>query len=490
MNSEKKKVIVILNDLLTQDIISGLLEAQGILATSVSDKTSAVRKANELLPDLLISSVEDIDQSEELINIPAIRVYYDTFIPSDRYLKDIKLPVNINNFSNTIVEVLNSLNNKSSKKYKILIVDDMMFNIEILENILEDSGYTILKATNGIDAIEYVKNEDPDLVLLDIMMSQMGGIEVCKIIKNDLKKHELPVIFITALDQIENKLEGLEVGAVDYITKPFDEREVKARVSSFLKIKQLQDELKLRAIELEEKNKELNSLNNDKNQLLAIVAHDLRNPLGTISSLISLLLYQKDMFNEKQVEVITTINIFCKKMIEMVNTILDLFSIETGKLKIKLEKEDIEHILYSNYRLNEIAAKNKSIELKLDFPDEKLPAIMVDRERIKQALDNLISNAIKFSMPNSTIYLILRRQNNFIEITVKDEGYGIPAEDIDKLFTNCNNSSAKPTTNEFSSGLGLTIVSKIVKLHSGIIKVNSKQGQGSEFIIYLPINEA
>lgn len=240
--------------------------------------------------------------------------------------------------------------------------------------------------------------------------------------------------------------------------------------------------------ELKQVNSKLEELNEMKNQFLGMAAHDLRTPLSVALSFSTFLLeFHGDTFDQKIQSIIQRINKACKSMLALINDLLDITSIESGK--ITLEKNV--HNIYEIFNLEEMSMKimadQKNIDIKIDIEPD-LPQINVDLARMNQVLENLISNAVKFSYENTTIILKARKENGFVAISVIDQGQGIPEADMPKLFTPFEKTSIKPTGKETSTGLGLVIVKKIVEMHGGTIEVQSVPGEGSEFKIKLPLS--
>jgi two-component system, OmpR family, sensor kinase len=238
--------------------------------------------------------------------------------------------------------------------------------------------------------------------------------------------------------------------------------------------------------ELAKKNKELERLNEQKDRFLGIAAHDLRNPLSVIMMYSAFLLEDDPhALNEEQSEIVSIISSSSKFMLQLINNLLDLSVIETGKLSLDLQEGDLISLIQYNISVNSILAEQKRIKLVLAHQDE-LPVMRFDPPKIEQVLNNLIANAIKFSHPNSTIEIGVSRKDSEATISVKDEGQGIPANELDKLFKPFAKISVKGTGGEKGTGLGLAIVKNIVLGHQGRIWVESEVGKGTTFYVALP----
>lgn len=372
--------------------------------------------------------------------------------------------------------------------HKILIVDDTPANLDILRVTLNRKGHEISIAPNGEIALELVNQFYPDLILLDIMMPGIDGYETCKRIKaNPLTSH-IPVIFISAKYDPEDIMKGFHVGGVDYITKPFNSNEVEVRVKTQLSIQSLIKQKEALVQTLEEKNRKLKTLNEDKNYFLGMASHDLRGPLSTIKGFSEILLTTDKPLNASDTqEIINTIKNVSQNMLGLVNDLLDYSVIESGKLELKKKFESINKVLLERVRVNQIIADRKNI--KLDINIEEISNFPFDANRVIQIIDNIIGNAIKFSPKSTTIWITSKMADNKCKISIKDEGPGISEEDQKLLFKGFQKLSARPTGGEKSTGLGLAIVKRMIKAHNGTLEVRSTLGKGSEFTFTLIMAE-
>jgi signal transduction histidine kinase len=222
-------------------------------------------------------------------------------------------------------------------------------------------------------------------------------------------------------------------------------------------------------------------LNDEKNRFLGIAAHDLRSPLAVVKGFLGLFLggYLGEL-PDKQLNYLNKIDGACDRMYTLINDLLDVSAIEAGQLDLKIEPVDTAAYLKANFDANSIIANSKSIEMKLEL-EPGLPAVAMDSKRIDQVISNLVTNAIKFSYPKTAITLGARRAGGFVEFYVTDQGQGIPADELPKLFTEFGKTSVKPTGGEKSTGLGLAIVKRIVEAHGGSVGVTSNFGKGARF---------
>jgi signal transduction histidine kinase len=252
-------------------------------------------------------------------------------------------------------------------------------------------------------------------------------------------------------------------------------------------ISRLNNELVAMQRELTGKNVELAKLNALKNQFLGMAAHDLRNPLHGILTYSSFLLEDADKLNADQIEFITVIHDQSQYMASLVNDLLDVATIESGKLQLDLQPVDLLKLAQTNLNRNRLIAARKDITL--DLQGDSIPMGLFDPAKIEQVLDNLTTNAIKYSPPGSRVHIRLQTSGEEeILISVQDEGPGIPPAEMEKLFKPFQRTSVKTTSGEKSTGLGLVIVKRIVTGHGGRIWVESQLGIGSTFYVAISIS--
>ena len=365
-------------------------------------------------------------------------------------------------------------------KSLILAVDDISKNLQVVGTLLRREGYRIVPATSGAQALERVRAETPDLILLDLMMPDMDGLEVCRRLKADALTLPIPVIFLTASNEMEHLVQGFEVGAVDYVTKPFNPPELLARVRTHLELKHARDTI-IRY------GQELSRLNEEKNEFMGIAAHDLRSPLGTIQGFSDLLLDDPEMAREEREDFTRRISDTATRMSEMVQNLLDANRIERGELKLNLAPTELSAPLsgvVEAYRPR-AAAKQQSVHLQNEAPPV---TVVVDPSVLVQVLENLVSNAVKYSPPGKDIFVRLKKLPDAVRCEVQDEGPGLSAEDQKKLFGKFARLSAKPTGGEHATGLGLSIVKKMVEAMNGRVWCESEPGRGALFIVQFPTN--
>ncbi len=359
-------------------------------------------------------------------------------------------------------------------KDKILIVDDEPANIFLLELILEDK-YELIKADNGKDTVRIAGEELPDLILLDIMMPVMDGLEVCKILSDNNKTRDIPIILVSAKIQDEDVEKGLDLGAVDYIKKPVSETELKARVRTALRIKHREDELK--------------RLNKLKNDFLHIVSHDLLSPFTSILNSSSLLLNRdfSNPLNDIQKELIDIINKAAQKQLQYVKDILTLALQESDSFTLNIEECLLKGLIDEIINLHKFTADGKNISLINNVPENFL--LSFDVNKISQVITNLISNSIKFTPRGGTIEVSAKEEEGKFILLIKDSGVGMSEMKIKELLGDGKVYSTSGTEEEMGTGLGVRICRKILDAHKATFQIESEENRGSTFTIVFKKSE-
>jgi len=373
-------------------------------------------------------------------------------------------------------------------KSKILLVDDTEANLSLLTSFLDREGYGIITAPNGKEALQKAKDKNPDLIMLDIMMPEMNGYEVCKKLKADEITHRIPVIFWSSLTDIYNKLKAFQVGGVDYITKPFDKDEVLARIALHIRLKQFQEEKEERIKVLRERELELTKLNRQKDELMRIVSHDIKNPLTGIIGVVNVLLESDDIKQEEARQMLQMIESSSNELLDLVMEILDKNMLRREDQKLELKEVDLVEVLDEVISINAPNAKLKRIGLYLKSNIESC-FICVDVRKIKQIFNNLVINALKFTPSKGRVSIhIDKTEHSTVLCKVIDSGIGIPEDIIGQLFTEEDETTTVGTGGEIGTGLGLDLVQYFVELHKGKVWVESEVNVGTTFFIELPLN--
>jgi two-component system, sensor histidine kinase and response regulator len=352
----------------------------------------------------------------------------------------------------------------------ILIVDDTPANLDVLSNVLTERGYKVRAAINGELALRAITKAPPDLILLDVQMPGLSGFEVCQRLKSDPRTQDIPVIFISVSDAVEEKVRAFEVGGIDYVTKPFQVREVLARVESQMRIQHQR-----RRIEM---------LNAFKDELVGIVSHDLKNPIGVVLGYIDLIRDSLAEGNSIDKEMLDRMHKATESMLHLVRDLLDNAQNEQ-KIPLRMTTVDLNTLVQDCVSMFEYQASQKPVELTAKFADGSV-TVQADSRRLTQVINNLISNAIKYSPPNSSISVRTMYDKRGAVIEVADSGYGIPAADLPHIFERFYRVQSKKHLAAEGTGLGLPIAKLIVEEHGGTLTASSSENVGSVFTITLP----
>ncbi len=372
------------------------------------------------------------------------------------------------------------------KNTLVLVIDDQVENIRVLINILREYNYKTAVATNGREALEFVEKTLPDIILLDIMMPGMDGYEVCRKLKENPATREIPVIFLTALNTINDMVKGFEVGGIDYISKPFKQEELLVRMKTHIDLRNSQKII-------EEQNKRLVKINNEKNEIMSLVAHDLKNPINTIIGFAKLVAKQKNKLENDEIgEYLTDIKVSAETMFQIVNNLLDINSLEEGKMNFYFSQFNVDDVIAGHIDQFRVYAEEKNIEILFEAAAEN-KMITSDINKFRQIFDNLLSNAVKFTPHGRKVYVRTFTENDEtngekINFSIRDEGPGISEEDQKLIFSKFAKLSARPTGNENSTGLGLSIVKKLLENLEGEIEFRSRLNEGTEFVVKIPRN--
>lgn len=333
---------------------------------------------------------------------------------------------------------------------KILIVDDTPKNIQILGTVLRQQQYQIYVAQNGRQALEVAHKVIPDLVLLDIMMPEMDGFQACEELKKSAVTSKIPIIFLTAKAEAEDIVKGFELGAVDYILKPFNSAELLARVRTHLLLVQ--------------KNRELAQSAEEQKELLHILCHDLANPLTACSGASEIL----DHDNYEALKDI--IHSAAQNGLEIIKLVRQMRAVEDKPITLSPVKVS-EAVYQSKLILQpKFTAKNIELVTKMN-PDIRVYVEPISF--INSVLNNLFTNAIKFSHPNSIILITVEPAGEQVKLMIEDHGIGMPQSLVSKLFDIKQPTSRRGTQGEDGTGFGMPLVKKFITAYGGSIQVSS-----------------
>jgi signal transduction histidine kinase len=359
---------------------------------------------------------------------------------------------------------------------RILIVDDEEFNCLLLERVLK-SSHQVTTVFDGKAALEILHQETFDVVLLDIMMPVISGLDVLDTIRNTPEMSDLPVILVSALSDIEDVVRGLQMGANDYLAKPVDIDILSARVNTQIMLKRLLDERKHTIAELQ-------ATQEMKDRLLRMASHDLKAPLANIRMAEFLL---RDVIGDDTEgnDILDMVMTTVSSMQDVIEDFLDTAPLRNGQIELRLEDTAVEPAVMNVKQQFNLAANNKNIHIEVG----NLPGrVLADPTRLNQVITNLVSNAIKYSPSDTVVSLWSEHLGDQVRINVADQGPGIPANERHKLFTEFGKLTPRPTANESSTGLGLWNVKQLILLHNGQVGVDCPPDGGSVFWVNLPVS--
>jgi two-component system, sensor histidine kinase and response regulator len=354
----------------------------------------------------------------------------------------------------------------------LLVVDDQEVNIQVVGAVLGKLGFEILPATNGPQALKRLAVRRPDLILLDLLMPEMDGFELCRRIREHPEWVQIPIIFLSSADDKELIVRAFQSGGVDYITKPFNHAELISRVRTHVALKTARDELR--------------QLAEDKDELLGVLTHDLKSHLGGMNMSAQLLRNRTEAMADPKLRLMAeNISQSSSQMLAFVREFLANASVDHG-LSIKPEPISLKEAASRAVEQHKEAARRKQLVIQTVLQGNGA-LVRADSAALNQVLDNLMSNAIKFSPPGKQIRITVCEPGAmFVECQVQDEGPGFTAEDKARMFRRYSRLSARPTGGEPSTGLGLSIVKKLVLAMDGELACESTEGSGATFAFRLP----
>lgn len=354
---------------------------------------------------------------------------------------------------------------------RILVVDDQPANIQVVGSVLGNLGHEIVPASDGPTALKRLELRPPDLILLDLLMPGMDGCEVCRRVRENPKWNDIPVIFLSAAEDKDFIVRALEAGGVDYITKPFNQAELVSRVRTQLALKAARDRLK--------------QLVEDRDELTGILTHDLKNHLGGME-MSAQLLYDRltGSKDDRSSRLAENILHNSSQLLAFVKEFL-ANSAADHSIAVQISAQNLSHAANAAVQQYREAARRKQQEILTDFSTDDA-TVLADPSALRQVLDNLLSNALKFSPNGKRINISVKSDQFHVECRVQDQGPGFTKDDETRMFQRYGRLSARPTGGEPSSGLGLSIVRKLVQAMNGELKCESTPGEGTTFTIRLP----
>lgn len=367
-------------------------------------------------------------------------------------------------------------------EYKILIVDDVMSNVLLLKVLLTNEKFAIATASNGRQALEQVEKENPDLVLLDVMMPDMSGFEVAQHLKSNPNTADIPIIFLTALNSTADIVKGFQVGANDFISKPFNKEELIIRVThqiSLVAAKRL----------ILSKTEELQRTIAGRDKLYSVIAHDLRSPMGSIKMVLNMLILNlpSEKIGAEMYELLTMANQTTEDVFSLLDNLLKWTMSQIGKLNVVYQDVDLVEVTDGVIEIFSMVASLKKIRIHEMKPEKMM--VNADIDMLKTVVRNLLSNAIKFSKENSEVLVKMEEVDGMAVVSVQDYGCGISEEGQKKLLHTDTHFSTFGTNNEEGSGLGLLLCKDFVVKNGGKLWFTSKEGEGSIFSFSIPVKK-
>ena len=377
------------------------------------------------------------------------------------------------------VEKLESNINRS--EYKILIVDDVVSNVLLLKILLTNEKFQVCTANNGTTCIEMARKEHPDLILLDVMMPDISGFDTAVILKKDEETKEIPIIFLTALNTPADLVHGFQVGASDFLTKPFNKEELVMRVMQQISL------VAAKRI-IEKQNAELRATLNNRDKMYSVIAHDLRSPMASIRMVLNLVIQSAtpESVGPELFMLLDNANKEAEEVHDLLDNLLKWTKSQTGKLTVVTQELDLCDIIPGAVEIFDMIAASKHITLEQIGTNQSIK-VLADNDMMKTVLRNFISNAIKFSPEGSTIQISVNNEGEFARVSVKDQGVGIAADRLGSIFHKGESTSG--TGGEEGSGLGLQLCQDFARKNGGDCFVESVEGEGSTFSFTIPIKQ-
>ena len=363
--------------------------------------------------------------------------------------------------------------------YKILIVDDVVSNVLLLKILLTNEKFQVCTANCGNMCIEQAKKEKPDLILLDVMMPDINGFDTAVILKKDPETQDIPIIFLTALNNPSDLVHGFQVGANDFLTKPFNKEELVMRV-----MHQIQLVAAKRIIVRQ--NEELRRTISNRDKMYSVIAHDLRSPMASIRMVLNLAVnvVSPETVGEEIFGLLDKANRESEETHDLLDNLLKWTKSQTGRLNVVYQDIELDDVIPGAVDIFKMIAEMKKIDLKYLPADEKL-TVNADNDMIKTIIRNFLSNAIKFTPEGKGIEVFYKRDGDFARISVRDHGVGIAADRVDSIFH--KGETTYGTGGEEGSGLGLQLCQDFARKNGGDAYVESVEGEGSTFSFTIPL---
>ena len=377
------------------------------------------------------------------------------------------------------VETFEAKLNRSD--YKILIVDDVVSNVLLLKILLANEKFQVCTANNGTTCIEMARKEHPDLILLDVMMPDMNGFDTATVLKKEEGTKDIPIIFLTALNTPQDLVHGFQVGASDFLTKPFNKEELVMRVTQQISL------VAAKRI-IEKQNAELRATLTNRDKMYSVIAHDLRSPMASIRMVLNLVVASAtpETVGPELYTLLDQANRESEEVHDLLDNLLKWTKSQTGRLSVVKQDLDLNDIIPGVVEIFEAIAYTKRIKLDLQKTDSPL-MVNADNDMLKTVVRNFLSNAIKFSPEDSSIEIIMATEGEMAKVSVRDHGVGIAADRLENIFH--KGETTYGTGGEEGSGLGLQLCQDFARKNGGDCTVESVEGQGSTFSVLIPLKQ-
>lgn len=378
------------------------------------------------------------------------------------------------------MDAANTLESQINRSdYKILIVDDVVSNVLLLKILLSNEKFQVCTANCGNMCIEQARAEKPDLILLDVMMPDISGFDTAVILKKDPELKDIPIIFLTALNSPADLVKGFQVGANDFLSKPFNKEELVVRVMHQIVLvaaKRL----------IEKQNRELLATINNRDKMYSVIAHDLRSPMASIRMVLNLVVaaISPEVVGQEIFDLVDKANKESEDVHDLLDNLLKWTKSQTGRLTVVMQDLDLNDIIPGVVDIFEMIAATKKIKLSYTGTST---IVRADNDMLKTIVRNFLSNAVKFSPENSSIEISVTSDADFAKISICDHGVGIAADRLDSIFH--KGETTYGTGGEEGSGLGLQLCQDFAHKIGGDVMVESVEGEGSTFSVLVPLKK-
>jgi two-component system sensor histidine kinase/response regulator len=365
-----------------------------------------------------------------------------------------------------------------------LIVDDDPTSARLVRKYLQRAGHDVVTRADGRSGLERALSDPPDIIILDVMMPGLDGLEVCRALRSVEATRDLPVIFLSARSDLGDRVAGLDQGAVDYLVKPFAPEELLARVRAALRTKHLQDKLR-------QANVDLRAADQNRQELVSMLAHDIRGMLGAVSSAVEMARADlEDLPSRDAHRFLGIAERNTTELVDLATNLLDSYRLDEGRLRPRRERVNLAAV--AEDVVDRLAGQAQHRDVHIDVIGDPVDGILGDRDVLSRVLLNLVTNALKFSPAGGTITIDLESKLpapgglDGTVVAVRDEGPGIAIEDRARLFERFTTLALPNGRRPVGSGLGLAFCHKVIDLMGGEIWVESEPGSGSTFAFVLP----